>query len=240
MNSGPPSVFLCSMTRLVAALILLQMTATAQTKDTVIYVFDPMCGWCYGFDPVMEDAAAQYADRVHFQVISGGMITGSRQGIISPDFSQYILNTVPRLEQMTGVKFGEVYLNRLRNGTCYASSERPSRALAIFREKHPDKAISVANAMQRALFLDGMSLEEDATYQVLCRQFGIDADKFLGQLDSQGARVASEQDFALAQSLGVSGYPAVVGLKDGKSVMLANGFTDRKTLEKQMAFFTRR
>jgi putative protein-disulfide isomerase len=228
------------MTRLLAALIFLQMTATAQPKDTVIYVFDPMCGWCYGFDPVMEDVAAQYADRFHFQVISGGMITGSRQGIISTDFSQYILNTVPRLEQMTGVKFGEVYLGRLRNGTCYASSERPSRALAIFREKQPDKAIGFAHAMQRALFLDGMSLEEDATYRILAVQFGLDGDVFLGKLDGPSAAMAAEKDFAWAQSLGVSGYPAVVGLKDGKAVMLANGYTDRKTLEKQMASFTRR
>jgi putative protein-disulfide isomerase len=239
MNSGPSSVFLCSMTRLLAALLLLQMTATAQPKDTVIYVFDPMCGWCYGFDPVMENAASQYADRLHFQVISGGMITGSRQGIISPDFSQYILNTVPRLEQMTGVRFGEVYLSMLRNGTCYASSERPSRALVIFREKHPDKAIAFAHAMQRALFLDGMSLEEDATYQVLCGQFGIDADTFLGQLDSQDAIAAAEKDYALAQSLGVSGYPAVVGLKDGSPVMLASGYTDLKSLEQKLATFTR-
>lgn len=240
MNSRAPSAFLCSMTRLLAALIFLQMTAKSQPKDTVIYVFDPMCGWCYGFDPVMEDVAAQYAERFHFQVVSGGMITGNRQGIISPEFSQYILSTVPRLEQMTGVKFGEVYLSRLRDGSCYASSERPSRALAIFREKQPDKAIEFANAMQRALFLDGMSLEDDATYQSLCAHFEVDADAFLLQLDSQGARAAAERDFARAQSLGVSGYPAVVGLKDGKSVMLANGYTDRKTLEKQMASFTRR
>lgn len=220
-------------------LILLQMTATAQSKDTIIYVFDPMWGWCYGFDPVMVDVAAQHADKFHFQVISGGMITGERQGVISHDFSQYILKTVPRLESMTGVKFGEVYLNALRNGSCYASSERSSRALSVFREKHPEKAILFAHAMQRSLFLDGMSLEQDATYRALCREFGLDADVFLQQIDSEFAKNAAEKDFALAQSLGVSGFPAVVGKVKGKVVIIANGYTDRDTMEKQLASFAR-
>jgi len=218
-------------------LLLIAMTATAQPKDTILYVYDPMCGWCYGFDPVMKQAASQWAQSVHFQTISGGMITGDRQGIIAPQMATYILNTVPRLEQMTGVKFGEAFLNALRDGTYHASSVRPSRAMTVFRALQPQKAIAFAHAMQRKLFRDGKSLEADATYRELCADFNLDADAFLQALNNTSSLKAAEEDFALSARLGVSGFPAVVGVRNGKAQMLTNGFTDAVAFEKKLKQF---
>lgn len=226
------------MYRLFILLSILTMTATAQPKDTILYVYDPMCGWCYGFDPVMEQVAKEWGDRVHFQVISGGMITGERQGVIAPQMAVYILNTAPRLEKMTGVKFGDIFLKALSDGTYYASSERPSRALAVFRGIHPEKAIAFVHAMQKEVFLKGNSLEDDATYRSLCNDFGIDADAFLTALDSPATKNAALQDFALSSRLGVSGFPAVLGIRDGKAVALTNGYSDAGTLTRKLKQFS--
>ena len=51
-------------------------------KPTFFYVYDALCGWCYGFSPVMQNVAAKYDDRLNFEVISGGMVTGPRVGPI--------------------------------------------------------------------------------------------------------------------------------------------------------------
>jgi putative protein-disulfide isomerase len=222
------------MHRLLILLSIITMTATAQTKDTILYVYDPMCGWCYGFDPVMEQVAKEWGDRFHFVVVSGGMITGDRQGVIAPQMAEYILNTVPRLEKMTGVKFGEVFLKTLREGTYYASSERPSRAMAVFRELYPEQAIRFAHAMQKELFLKGNSLQEDATYRSLCKDFGLDADTFLKALDALPATTAAQKDFALSAQLGVSGFPAVIGVRDGKAVALTAGYTEAAALTRAL------
>lgn len=228
------------MFRLLILLSIVTMTATAQPKDTILYVYDPMCGWCYGFDPVMEQVSKEWGDRFHFQVISGGMITGDRQGVIAPQMAEYILNTVPRLEKMTGVKFGDAFLTSLRNGTYYASSERPSRAMAVFRSQYPDKAIAFAHAMQKELFLNGKSLEEEATYRSLCKDFGLDADAFVKQLDAPAATTAAQQDFNLSSRLGVSGFPAVIGVRDGKATLLASGYTDAAALARALRQFEKR
>jgi putative protein-disulfide isomerase len=225
------------MHRLLILLSIVTMTATAQTKDTILYVYDPMCGWCYGFDPVMEQVEKEWGDRFHFQVISGGMITGDRQGVIAPQMAEYIINTVPRLEKMTGVKFGESFLSALRNGTYYASSERPSRAMAVFKQLHPQKAIAFAHAMQKELFLNGKSLQEDATYRELCKDFGLDADAFLKALEAPAAVSAAQDDFALSGRLGVSGFPAVIGVREGKAVVLANGYTEAAALNRALRQF---
>lgn len=210
--------------------ILLQMTATAQHKDTILYVYDPMCGWCYGFDPVMEQVGNEWGDRFQFHVVSGGMITGERQGVIAPHLAEYILNTVPRLEKMTGMRFGDVFLSALRNGTYYASSVRPSRAMAVFRGMQPDSAITFAHAMQKELFLNGRSLEVDATYSALCEAMGLNAEAFMKALNDTSSLAAAEEDFALSARLGVSGFPAVIGVRDGKATVLTNGYTGHEQL----------
>jgi putative protein-disulfide isomerase len=48
----------------------------------MLYFYDALCGWCYGFSPVMQKTAEVYQDQFEFQVVSGGMISGSRIGPI--------------------------------------------------------------------------------------------------------------------------------------------------------------
>jgi putative protein-disulfide isomerase len=67
---------------LIACLILLGTnTMSAQERPEIIYVFDPLCGWCYGFSPVIKQAYDTYKDKADFKVITGGMIIGDQ---ISP------------------------------------------------------------------------------------------------------------------------------------------------------------
>lgn len=41
---------------------------------TIYYCYDAYCGWCYGFSPVIKQLSELYADRMAFEVLSGGMI----------------------------------------------------------------------------------------------------------------------------------------------------------------------
>lgn len=35
-------------------ILLLLTTMFTKAQDTILYVFDPMCGWCYGFSDVIK------------------------------------------------------------------------------------------------------------------------------------------------------------------------------------------
>jgi putative protein-disulfide isomerase len=69
-----------------------------QAKDTIFYVFDPMCGWCFGFSGVIKQAAKDYQNDFEFVAISGGMVVGEREGPIG-DFADYILGAYKRVEE---------------------------------------------------------------------------------------------------------------------------------------------
>ena len=46
------------------------------------YLFDPLCGWCYGVAPLI--AAAAGVPGLEIELHGGGMLTGSNRRAINP------------------------------------------------------------------------------------------------------------------------------------------------------------
>ena len=44
----------------------------------LLYIFDPLCGWCYGMTPVIQRVRTDMAGQIQVSVLSGGMVTGER------------------------------------------------------------------------------------------------------------------------------------------------------------------
>jgi putative protein-disulfide isomerase len=183
-----------------------------------------MCGWCYGFSAVIKKLEAAHAADCDFDIISGGMVLGERAGLIEKQMGEYILNAIPRVEEYSGIQFGDAHKKQIAAGTLYQSSLLPSMALCAFKLHYPDKAITFAGSMQYAFFHEGKSLEDDSTYIELIAPFNISKETFLQQLHSDEIRYAAQQDFQYANEMGITGFPAVVGIKNEKYYLLARGF----------------
>src|SRR5690606_754200 len=120
-------------------------------KPTIIYIYDAICGWCYGFSPVMKAIYEKYKDKFDFQVLSGGMILGDRVAPIS-QMRDIIKGSYKRVEEASGVKFGDAFINgAVEKGTMIMSSEKPSIALSVFKTYLPQDAILFASDLQYAL-----------------------------------------------------------------------------------------
>lgn len=201
------------------------------TKFSLIYVYDALCGWCYGFSGVMKSIYEEYQNEFDFEVISGGMVLGERAGKLS-ESRALIESHYPRIEEMTGAKFGEPFLAALAEGTRYFSSEKPSIALSVFKSYYPEKAILFAHAIQKAIYADGIDLEQDENYLPLIQPFDIPEDQFLEKLKSEEFKQAAYYDFALARQLQVSGYPAAfIKVGDRNFYMIAKGYASLETMQ---------
>lgn len=217
------------MKKLLIGLILSLMCMTSNAKDTIVYVFDPMCGWCFGFSEVIKKAANEHDSTFYFDILSGGMVVGEREGPIG-DFADYILGAYPRLEKLTGVKFGQAYLSQLKTKSIYSSSVIPSIAVEVCKSLDPKKAIPFGSALQAAYYVDGLDLREDSVYIALAKQFGFNPEQFLQLLKSEEMRTRAFNNFKQVSALGVNGYPAVLAIKNGKWYVLSNGYTDYESL----------
>lgn len=202
------------------------------SKFSIIYVYDTLCGWCYGFSPVIKQVFEKYQDQFNFEVISGGMVLGEREGPIG-EVAPYIKRAFKTVEDTAGVKFGEHFVNVvLEEGTQYFSSEKPAIALSVFKAYQPNHAILFAHDLQTAIYHDGLDLSKDENYIALVEKHQINGQEFLEKLNSEEFKQAAYYDFALARQLQVTGYPAVlIKTGDRNFYMIAKGYTDLETIE---------
>lgn len=204
-------------------------------KGKLIYVYDALCGWCYGFSPVISKIYAEYKDSLEFEVISGGMILGDRIGPIG-EVAPYIKNAYKDVEQRTGVKFGDGFLNDiLEDGKAVFTSMPVANALSAFKEFIPEKAVEFAHSLQKAIYYDGIEPANESAYPPLAEKFGINADKFAEKMNSEEISEKARLDFALSSQLQVNGFPTVFYTKDSSELfMIARGYTDYGTLKERL------
>ncbi|MEO5647746.1 MAG: DsbA family protein, partial [Chitinophagaceae bacterium] len=193
-------------------------------KPTLIYCYDAYCGWCYGFSQVIRKLNSTYKDRLEIEVLSGGMILPEEPLPISAT-AGYINEAYKRVEELTGVKFGEDYLWHIKNpgiSDWYPNSEMPAIALCLFKEYYPDQQVSFATDLQYALHFEGRDLTDKEAYRHLLEKYNIDSEEFYEHLDDEAYKEAAHYEFALCKQLQVTGYPAVfLQVNDTKFHMVA-------------------
>ena len=197
----------------------------------IIYVYDALCGWCYGFSPVLKQCYEKHKNDFEFEVLSGGMMMGDRIGSIN-DIAPYIKTAYHTVENTTGVKFGEAYLRVLEDGSMILNSELPSIALSLFKQYFPDQSVLFAHEIQYALSFDGRDPNEFETFRYIAVNHGIDPDEFEAKMKTETAKEAAYYDFALAKQLRVESFPAVLmQTSETGFYLIAKGYTDFETLE---------
>jgi len=215
--------------------LLFETRAQNEAAMKILYVYDPLCGWCYGFSPVMTKIYEKHKNNVRFEVISGGMVTGNRIGPIG-EVAGYIGEAYKTVEQKTGTKFGTDFLEgTLKEGKANFTSIPPSIALTIFKEYKPEEAILFASDIQKGIYYEGKEPEMEKWYADLAARYGIKEDVFLAKFEESDYLVKARSDFKRAQELGVRGFPSVFIERNGEVTMISSGYSDFDNLDKKIS-----
>ena len=198
-------------------------------KPRLIYVYDALCGWCYGFSPVIHGVYDDYQDQLYFQVVSGGMMMGERAGPIG-EVAPFIKDAYKTVENHTGIKFGQPFLDRFEEGSMVFRSLQPAIAMAVFRETQADRAIEFAHTLQKAVYFDGMPPDDSAAYGPYAAEYGFDPDAFVAEMADTAYTRLANIDFQFSQQLGVNGFPTVFLYKDEQLYLLARGYVNDMSL----------
>ncbi len=197
-------------------------------QPVIYYCYDAYCGWCYGFSPVIKQIANEYKDKLFVEVLSGGMIPAENPRPISVT-AGYIASAYKRVEELTGITFGEDYLWHIFNpdkSDWFPHSEKAAIALCIFKEQHPGRQVEFIADMQYALHYEGRDLTDDEAYRHLLARYGLNPDDFYTQLHSEAYKEKAYYEFALCRQLQVTGFPAVLmQVADTKFYLVARGYT---------------
>lgn len=218
-------------------LLLLPATGQAQNpsddmKPTLTYYFDALCGWCFGFSPVIAEIHDKYQDQLNFEVVSGGLSLGSNSGPIGVVAPYIKAGAYKDVESYTGVKFGEAFVKgTLEEGTMVMNSIPPATALAIVREAHPEKAFEFAGLLHRAVYVDGMEPEDVDGYAKYAAQVGMDPAEFNAKMKDPAYAALAQADFQKANANGANGFPTVILDTGSEKVVLTRGYRDLASFE---------
>lgn len=198
----------------------------------LFYIFDPLCGWCYAFSHELEAFMKRPHNNQKIHTLAGGLVLGDRVGTFDVSYPQ-IHQSVPHLEQHTGHLFGDDFKHLvLKNTERYTlDSEPPSRAFIVFRDLDYDRHVEAASAIQRAFYWSGKDLQREETYLEICREMGLDEDKFLERFHSDLYKGNIVQEFALTRKMGITAYPALIAQKGEQAFVIARGYRTANQIE---------
>ncbi len=196
----------------------------------IIYIYDALCGWCYGFSPVMKKFFQNYQTQFEFEVLSGGMVLGDRVGPIGK-VAAYIRLAYPKVESRSGVEFGKAFTEGvLKEGTQIFSSELPSRAMTILKQEKPASAVLFADHLLKALYQKGWDLNQEATYLKLFKDFGLNAAAMVKRLKDLRVVTSTNAEFLRVSNFGVSGFPTVLAKVENQYYAISRGYTSYEQL----------
>jgi putative protein-disulfide isomerase len=192
-------------------------------KPSVTYLFDPLCGWCYGAGPTVARLAGSEVD---LDVLPTGLFSGRGARPFDRSFSSYVWSADQRIAQMSGQVFSEAYRDKVLGvSDGWLNSEAATLGVVAAGLNDPTQRLDALKALQEGRYVHGRdnvtakgvaSILEDAGYMeaaALVRAPTQDVLKARDEIVGRGA--------ALFQRLHANGVPALAVTADGTSRLLS-------------------
>ena len=171
------------------------------------YVHDPMCSWCWGFEPVLRELLAGLPESVTVQRLLGGLAQDSDQPM-SAAMRESIRATWARIEQaIPGTVFNFDFWSH-----CEPRRSTYPACRAVIAARLQGEAFDrrMTRAIQTAYYTEARNPSDDSTLIELADEIGLDTDVFAGALAADATRRQLSAEIALARRLGVESFPGLV------------------------------
>lgn len=206
---------------------------------TLHYFYDALCGWCYGFSPVILRIQEQWANRLAVQVYSGGMIQGDRIGPLA-EVAPYIRSAYKEVEARTGVQFGVAFIDQLEEGAMVMDSLPPAQSLAVMKRLRPERQLAYASALQKGIYFHGHSPRASSWQIDAAVELGANRVAFAQALHHPDSVQHAEEDFRQSGRFGIQGFPSLVLQTPDEYFLIARGYRPYEELNAVLEEITRK
>lgn len=131
------------------------MAATVSNSD-VTYLFDPLCGWCYGATPMLDRLSA---GGVRIDLLPTGLFSDAGARPMDEGFAAHAGANDQRIERLTGQAFTQAYRNNVLNvrGTLL-DSHAAALGISAAGLEDPSRRLTALKVIQRARYVDGRDI----------------------------------------------------------------------------------
>jgi putative protein-disulfide isomerase len=174
---------------------------------TLHFIYDPLCGWCYCAEPLVN--AARAIEGLDIRMHGGGLWPEPTR--LPEETRRYIRQADERAAAISGQPYGEAYLERLLPDPTLTLESRPTTAAILAVEAiRASAGIEMLQAIQHAHYERGLHVVEPDVLRQLAAECGIEGEAYESSLATVDvdSHIASTRRFM--QQIGAGGFPAFV------------------------------
>lgn len=175
------------------------------------YLFDPLCGWCYGASPVVQELGQH--PQVQMALLPTGLFNTPGR-TMDAHFADYAWANDQRIHQLTGQPFSDAYRRQILGpqGSAFDSTAATLALTAVGLEA-PAAELSVLKRLQEARFVQGQDVCDISLVGQLLSDLGqtaaaqrlLDKDPAL----DLALRSRTQKGRQLLHALGTEGVPTL-------------------------------
>jgi putative protein-disulfide isomerase len=122
----------------------------------VTYLFDPLCGWCYGAAPMLDRLSAA---GMRVELLPTGLFSGAGARPMDEGFAAHAWSNDQRIERLTGQPFTQAYQqNVLKARGTLLDSRAATLGISAAGLEDPARRLTALKTIQRARYVDGRDI----------------------------------------------------------------------------------
>jgi putative protein-disulfide isomerase len=184
-----------------------------QPKKTVdlYYVTDPICSHCWALEPVHRRFVEQYGQYFNLHTVMGGLLEKWHDGPIDPANGIYKPADVAGHWREVGEYSRMPIDGSLMIDNPVQSSYPPSRVFKVIQKNHNDAlAHQYLRRAREALFAFNQNISDKSVLIDIVNNLGLDGNTIVNDAEQPMGQQLLNEDFQLASSLGVRGFPTII------------------------------
>ncbi|MBY5455598.1 DsbA family protein (plasmid) [Rhizobium beringeri] len=135
------------------------------------YLYDPLCGWCYGAAPALDKMAK--LDNLTVELAPTGLFAGEGARPLDERFAAYAWHNDQRINRLTGQVFSQLYRDQVLAGAASMFDSAPATlGIIAVGLRQLDKEREALKALQIARYVDGRNTSEIAVVADVLDQAG--------------------------------------------------------------------
>ncbi len=200
-------------------------------RNTLIYVHDPMCSWCWGFEPTRKIIFEAIAERMQIRRMVGGLAPDSDQPM--PDSMRLMLQqTWQRIEQsIPGTRFNYAFWDEC---SPRRSTYPANRAVIAAREQGESFDPLMTARIQQAYYLEAKNPSDNSVLVELAADIGLDVERFAESLESDAMQQQLLTEIESTRAMGINSFPSLAVHRDGILRHIGLSYTDPEAMLSQI------
>lgn len=197
-------------------------------KNTLYYIYDPMCSWCYAFSKSLNILKTKLSKDINIVYIAGGLAPISELPM-SQEQASYIENIWKNIEKQTNTKFNyDFWSNNIPRRSTYLSCQ------AVISAKLQNKELEMLAKIQEFYYLKALNPSDEDILIQAAKEINLDITKFKTDLYSEKVLDLFQKDLKKRDSLRVNSFPSLVLQYKKEAYPINISFDDTKNMINQI------